>query len=244
MIRMVTYSKGTSKPLEPTGIRKYLKVSKRLVVEEDKSSGDLLVLPSSFHTQRTTQHNDVSEIKTTIEEDSPGDSDGEEASIHSDDHEDFAWSDLGNVADDEDLGFAIIEDHEDWGFQNPTDNNNMDVGRMLSYKLPFDDGSGRTHRLVDNSASDGDSISLAIAALACGICQKGVIFNVASDALQLRARFGDAEGFICLKKPDRFLIPITLSSEPADCGTEIYDNMVLQPTENGREFGRTMQQEQ
>ena len=114
---------------------------------------------------------------------------------------------------------------------------------MLSYKLPFDDSSGRTHRLVDNSASDGDSISLAIAALACGLCGKGVIFNVASDVLQLSARFGDAEGSIYLTRPDRFLIPITLSSELADWGTETYDDMVLQPAKNGREFGRTMQQD-
>jgi len=70
-------------------------------------------------------------------------------------------SGLGNVADDEDLAFAIIQNEEDWGYRNPTDNNNMDVGPMLSYRLLFDDGSGYSHRSVDTSASVADGISLA-----------------------------------------------------------------------------------
>ena len=65
------------------------------------------MLPSSIHTQRTTQHNDESEIKTTIEEDNRGDLDDEEGSVQSDDDEDFACSDLGNIVDDEDLSPAL-----------------------------------------------------------------------------------------------------------------------------------------
>ena len=34
---MIAYFKGTLKPLEPTGIRKYFKVSKRLVVVEEEA---------------------------------------------------------------------------------------------------------------------------------------------------------------------------------------------------------------
>lgn len=55
--------------------------------------------------------------------------------------------------------------------------------------LPIDDGDGHSHRLVDKEASDGDSISLAIAALTCGIARQGVMMNVASDTLQQWARF-------------------------------------------------------
>ena len=90
-----------------------------------------------------------------------------------------------------------------------------DAGSMATRtprRLPTDDGSGYHHRLVDNNTSDEYDISLAIAALACRINQPKVIFNIESDGLQQMARFNPSDGFMCLTKPDRLLIPIFLSS--------------------------------
>ena len=73
---------------------------------------------------------------------------------------------------------------------------------------------------MDDDASDGSSISLAIAALTCGIAQQGVMFNVASDNLQQMARLDPSHQLVCLTKPNRFLVALTLSRGVGDCGTE------------------------
>ncbi len=101
---------------------------------------------------------------------------------------------------------------------------------MTSQRLPIDNGEGHSHRLVDNNASDGESITLAIAALTCGIARKGVMMNVASDVLQQTARFESyGHDFVCLTEPDRFLVPILLSKEVENCGSEGYDEQVPEP---------------
>lgn len=71
----------------------------------------------------------------------------------------------------------------------------------------LDNGDRHSHRLVDNDALDGESISLATAALTCGIAQESVMANVASDTLQQSAHFeNNGHHCVCLTVPDRFLI--------------------------------------
>lgn len=82
---------------------------------------------------------------------------------------------------------------------------------------------------MDDDASDGDSISLAIAALTCGIAQQGVMFSVASDNLQQIARLDPSHQFVCLTKPNRFLVALTLSGGVGDCGSEEYLDDVPEP---------------
>ena len=82
---------------------------------------------------------------------------------------------------------------------------------------------------MDNDASDGNRVSLAIAALAYGIGQQRVLFNVASDALQLMARVEYNQGSVCPTEPVRSLIPIFLSGEAGDCGSEAYGEEIPEP---------------
>ena len=72
-------------------------------------------------------------------------------------------------------------------FEDTDSENNDDDGDITPSPTPqslaIDDGDRASHRLVDKDASDGVSISLAIAALTCGIARQEVMMNVASNTL-------------------------------------------------------------
>ena len=132
------------------------------------------------------------------------------------------WRDDLNNEEGSDWSSSDEYDLDDSGSESSESDADSRSTRMFRILL-IDDGAGDSHRLVDNDASsNGNSISLAIAALASGISQQGVILNVASDILQLMARFEPSHGSACLTEPDRFLIPIVLFSEVGNCGSEAY----------------------
>ncbi len=229
---MIAYFKGTLNAQSSTGIRRYFKVFGRYDVEEDDDSGDLLLLkkPKQSHTSGETK--EVSEVNSDFTDDW---SDVDELDTSDfDDLDDFDSDNSDIEGSDFDKPDFDGPDFAGPDFDNTDSESNDDDGDIkpspTSQRLPIDDGDGHSHRLVDNNASDGESITLAIAALTCGIARKGVMMNVASDVLQQTARFESyGHDFVCLTEPDRFLVPILLSKEIENCGSEDYDEQVPEP---------------
>lgn len=218
---MDAYFKGALNPQASSDILRYFKAFSNHVVQEDDDTGDFLLLEKPKDPRIWGQTKEVPGVKSDVNDDW---SDGE--NVNQSDSDDL---------DDPDSADSDIEGSDGPDSDGPESESNEDGDDTepitVSRTLPTDKGEGLSHRLVDNNASDGDSISLAIAALTCGIAQQGFMMNVASDILQQRARFEDYNrDSTCLTEPDRFLIPVSLSKKVGNCGSEDYDEQVPEPT--------------
>ena len=80
------------------------------------------------------------------------------------------WRDDLNNEEGSDWSSSDEDDLNDSSSESSESDADSGSTRMFRILL-IDDGAGDSHRLVDNDASNGNSISLAIAALASGISQ-------------------------------------------------------------------------
>lgn len=178
---IIAYFKGVLKALAPIGIERYFEAHKHYVIEKDEESGDFILLMKMTHPRYPKQTKEEFKVDAESAENWRDDLNNEEGSD---------WS----SSDEDDLDDSGSESSE----------SDADSGSTRMFRiLLIDDGAGDSHRLVNNDASsNGNSISLAIAALASKISQQGVIFYVASDILQLMARFEPSHGSACLTEPD------------------------------------------